>query len=100
MTCFRPMKQEEMSTTSRRSIRQRLAAAAIFCLLSTYVFAEFPKPSGPINDFAGVLDQPAREELTKLSADVEADTTSEIAVATVTSLDGMSVEEYANRRFR
>src|SRR5262245_18091517 len=100
MSCFRPMKQAEMSTTSRRSMGHALAVAATFCLLSISVFAEFPKPSGPINDFAGVLDQPAREELTKLAADVEAETTAEIAVATVTTLDGMSVEEYANRLFR
>jgi len=94
------MKQGEMATSSGASIRQSLAAAALPFLLAIAVFADFPRPSGPINDFAGVIDPSALEELKALSADVEAATTSEIAVVTVTSLDGMSVEEYANRLFR
>jgi len=62
-------------------------------------FTGFPKPSGPINDFARLLDAPTIEQLKTLSADVEAETSAEIAVVTVTSLDGMSVEDYANRLF-
>ena len=82
------------------SRRRSLAAGVLVALLTIPVFADFPKPSGPINDFAGVLDQTAVETLRMLAADVEAQTTAEIAVATVTSLDGMSVEEYANRLFK
>ncbi len=62
--------------------------------------AALPKPSGYVNDFAGILDAPTRAALEQRLKDVEARTSSEIAVATVTSLDGMSIEEYANRLFK
>ncbi len=58
-----------------------------------------PKPSGPVNDFAKVLGAESRTRLTTLIEGVESETSAEIAVATVTSLDGMSVEEYATRLF-
>jgi uncharacterized protein len=61
--------------------------------------AGLPQPNGRINDFAGVLDEPTRAELAALSAAVDAETTAEIAVATVTSLSGMSVEDYAVKLF-
>jgi uncharacterized protein len=59
-----------------------------------------PKPDGYINDFAGVLDAETRATLNARLRDVEAKTSSEIAVAIVTSLDGTSVDEYANRLFK
>jgi uncharacterized protein len=62
--------------------------------------ASLPKPSGYVNDFAGILDAPTRATLEQRLKDVETRTSSEIAVATVKSLDGMSVEEYANRLFK
>ena len=58
-----------------------------------------PQPSGAINDFAHVLTDESRTTLTTLVEAVENDTTAEIAVATVTSLEGLSVEEYANKLF-
>lgn len=72
------------------------------CLTSGLLFAQgdFPKPTGRVNDFAGVLDASVEAEIDQLLADLERKTTSEVAVAVVTSLDGMSVEEYANRMFK
>jgi len=61
---------------------------------------DFPKPTGRVNDFAGVLDESAERELVTLLESLERETTAEVAVATVVSLDGMSVEEYANKLFR
>jgi uncharacterized protein len=62
--------------------------------------ADFPKYTGFVNDFAGLLDVGTRTQLEELLRAVEADTSAEIAIAIVPSLDGMSVEEYANRLFR
>lgn len=59
----------------------------------------FPKPSGYVNDFANILDAPARAELDALLREAEEKTSAEIVIATVPSLDGMSVEEYANKMF-
>lgn len=80
------------------------AGAALACwLLAAGVVcaqAALPKPAGRVNDFAELLGAPARAALEQRLQDVETKTSSEIAVATVKSLDGMSVEEYANRLFK
>ena len=60
----------------------------------------FPKPAGRVNDFANVIDASVESEIDSRLNRLEQQTTSEIAVATVTSLNGMSVDEYANRLFR
>jgi uncharacterized protein len=67
--------------------------------LGVSLLAAFPTPHGPVNDFAGVLDDAAKAELTSLVRSAREQTTTEIAVVTVPSLDGMSVEEYANKLF-
>ncbi len=77
-----------------------LALILTTTLGAALVAADFPKPTGPVNDFAGLLDGPTKASLTTLIDAVEKETTAEIAVATVTTLDGMSVEEYANKLFK
>ena len=84
--------------------RLQLVVVATFHLLLAFTVAvgaqALPKASGYINDFADLLDGHARVALEQRLKDVEAKTSSEIAVATVTSLDGLSVEEYATRLFK
>jgi uncharacterized protein len=62
--------------------------------------AAFPKPAGFVNDFANILDASSREALDQMLTQVERETTAEIVFVSVTSLDGMSVEEYANKLFK
>jgi uncharacterized protein len=65
------------------------------------VFAQsLPKPAGRVNDFANVIDAATEADIDRDLDGLEQRTSSEIAVATVSSLDGMSVEEYATRLFR
>lgn len=73
--------------------------ASVSLLLVVALHAQLPRPSGAVNDFADVLTADDEHTLTALVERVEATTSAEIAVATVTSLDGMSVEEYATRLF-
>lgn len=68
-------------------------------LWSAVLAAQLPMPAGAVNDFAGVLTADEERALTELVQGVEDATTAEIAVATVTGLDGMSVDEYATRLF-
>ena len=82
---------------SRRLIWSLAAVAIVAAVLRLH--AAFPTPHGPINDVAHVLDAATTTELAKLVGDVRDKTTAEIAVVTVPSLDGMSVEEYANKLF-
>src|SRR5689334_2397002 len=60
----------------------------------------FPKPTGRVNDFANVIDPAVEAAIDQQLNSLEQKTSSEIAVATVASLDGMSVDEYANRLFK
>jgi len=59
-----------------------------------------PKPTGRVNDFADLIDAATEAEIDRRLAQLEQQTSSEIAVATVHSLDGMPVDEYANRLFQ
>ncbi len=59
-----------------------------------------PPPSGYVNDFAHVLDVASRDDLEALLRATEQKTLAEVSVVTVTSLNGMSVEEYADRLFQ
>lgn len=77
--------------------------AAFWCALTVAATAELradlPRPVGAINDFAHVLGASEVQTLTALAEDVERTTGAEIAVATVTSLDSLTVEEYATKLF-
>ena len=78
-----------------------LMAAALLCCfcISLAAFAQdsLPKtkPAGYVNDFAGVLSQSGRDQLTALCTEVDQKTKAQIAVVTVKSLDGQAVEDYA-----
>lgn len=53
------------------------------------------KPQGYVNDFAGVLSAQATEKLTALCAEVDRKTKAQIAVVTVSSLEGEPIEQYS-----
>src|SRR5882672_5599724 len=53
------------------------------------------KPQGYVNDFAGVLNTQAKEKLTALCAEVDQKTKAQIAVVTVSSLEGETVEQFS-----
>ena len=55
-----------------------------------------PEPTGFINDYAGVLDAGVRGQLEAIGAELKQKTKAEVAVAVVKSLEGDSVENYAN----
>ena len=54
------------------------------------------QPTGHINDFAGVLSGQAKSQLEMVAAEVKQKAGAEIAVAIVKSLDGDTVENFAN----
>src|SRR5687768_6868593 len=73
----------------------RLLTASIVALQ----IAAFPRPDGYVNDFASILDEAAETYLERYLTTLERETSAEVVVATVTSLDGMTIEEYTNRLF-
>jgi uncharacterized protein len=55
---------------------------------------EFPPLTGRVNDRAGLLSERDQKELDAALARFEKETTNQIVVATVESLQGLSIEEY------
>jgi uncharacterized protein len=61
---------------------------------------KFPPYSGHVNDFANVLNPQTKEKLELWLTNFEKMTGTQIAVVTVTSLEGRPIEEYANGLYR
>jgi len=57
------------------------------------------KPQGYVNDFAGVLSAQAKDKLTALCTEVQEKTKAQIAIVTVSSLEGVPIEQFANDLF-
>lgn len=53
------------------------------------------KPQGYVNDFAGVLSAQAKDKLTALCAEVDQKAKAQIAIVTVSSLEGEAVEQFS-----
>jgi uncharacterized protein len=53
------------------------------------------KPQGYVNDFAGVLSAQTKDKLTALCAEVDQKTRAQIAIVTVSSLEGEPIEQYS-----
>lgn len=53
------------------------------------------KPTGYVMDTAGVLSQPARDQLTALCTELEQKAQAQIAIVTVKSLNGQPIEDYS-----
>jgi uncharacterized protein len=58
-----------------------------------------PAPTGYIDDYANVLTPPAKSELEDLCNDLHTKTKAQIFVVTINSLEGESVETFANHLF-
>jgi uncharacterized membrane protein YgcG len=61
--------------------------------------AEYPRPTGYVNDFANQLAQADREALENKLRAYEHDSSNQVVVAIVPSLEGESIERYANDLF-
>ena len=59
-----------------------------------------PKPAGRVTDLANVIDPATEAEIDGRLEQLERQTSSEIAVLTVPSLDGVPVDDYAVRVFK
>ena len=74
-----------------------LIALLLFPRLSLAV--DFPSASGFVNDFAGILKQGERAELSALLKNFEAQTSNEIVIAIVNSFDGLESFTYSQELF-
>ncbi len=75
---------------------------AVFLLgaiTATRAETPIPKPSGLVNDFAGILSPPYRENLVRLTDELFQKTGIPVVVVTIPDLGGAEYNEYANRIF-
>jgi uncharacterized protein len=73
---------------------------ALWVIATASLGAAFPAPQKYVADEAQVVSEAATAAINSSLRDLEQQTTAEIAVVTVNSLDGMTVEDYANRLFK
>ncbi|HEX6217243.1 MAG TPA: TPM domain-containing protein [Vicinamibacterales bacterium] len=81
-----------------------VTSASTLALLITVVSAQaqgtLPKPAGRVTDLANVIDAATEADLDRRLDELERQTSSEVAVVTVTSLNGVPVEDYALQLFK
>jgi uncharacterized protein len=80
--------------------RARRRIAAFLLLLASPVVAEHLVPDGYVTDGANVLSAPIKRALSAAAAELDQKTGAQVAVATVKSLDGDSVDAVAVRMFK
>src|SRR6266849_1027578 len=59
----------------------------------------FPQPEGWVSDFANVISTKAKKHLTTLCVEVDQKTHAQIAVVTIDSTGGTSIDDYAKTLF-
>lgn len=60
---------------------------------------DYPESIGYVNDFAGILSTETELKLNRMIADLEKQTTAQVAVATIESISPETVETYTNKLF-
>ena len=60
---------------------------------------DFPEYRGFVNDYAGIISDNGTSQLEAQLAQLEKDTSAEVAVVTIQSLQGEPLEDYANKLF-
>jgi uncharacterized protein len=81
-----------------------LAVMIILIVVSTSVFAadDYPSPTSEffVNDFAGVLSRETRDDIQRIGKSLEDQTTAQVVVVTVSSLNGEDIDSYAYELFK
>ena len=90
-----------MVMASRVYLSVSLIMLALFAALPARAAdPQFPALTGRVVDEAGLLSPASKERITAWLADFERQTKRQVVVVTVTTLQGLSIEDYANRLFR
>jgi uncharacterized protein len=84
----------------KRALRIVLFLNCIWVVALTCAWATMPaKPQGWVSDFDGILSDQTKAQITSVLDETEKSTGDEIAVVTIPSLEGMTVEDYAVKLF-
>ncbi len=81
-------------------MRKLFLICCLFLLFAQSVWAQdLPTPVGYVNDFANVLSPETKQTLEQQLTQLEKDSSIEIAVVTIKSLEGEDLNDYASRLF-
>ena len=81
---------------SYRQSLKKVASIILTLSLSSFAWAaNYPKPIGPVNDFANVIDQQNKTKLTTLLTALQNQTGIAMVIVTIPSLEGSDIESYA-----
>src|SRR5437016_6110576 len=83
----------------QRSMLLLLAVLGLTCALQAEQVKQL-KPTGYVDDFAGVLDAGSAQRITQICSQIEHKAQAQIAVVTVHSLEGSDIEGYAVDLFK
>lgn len=81
---------------------KRLLVSFLCLLFSAVVVSAYSSPGMPtgyVNDFAGVLSAQAKQQIELRLSSLDASTSAQVSVVTIKSLDGDTIENYANKLF-
>lgn len=73
---------------------------SLILLLQVASAVEYPHIEKYVNDYANIIDPEYKDKIQRLAENIDKNTTVEIAVVTIESLEGDSPENYANTLFR
>ncbi|MGH9856056.1 MAG: TPM domain-containing protein, partial [Blastocatellia bacterium] len=93
-----PIAQMKFSLRSFLFFLAILACASLSSALAQQ--KRFPTYTAHVNDFANILDQQTKAKLELWLTNFERMTGTQIAVVTVSSLEGRPIEDYANELYR
>jgi uncharacterized protein len=81
------------------SLRSISLLIATLTVIGSTATPDYPQPKGYVNDFANVIDVQSGERLTALCTELDQKTHAQVAVVTIQSLNGDSLEHYATSLF-
>jgi uncharacterized protein len=86
-------------TLARKLFIPALMVALIFAA-AVNGYAQYPKPTGHVNDFAGVMQSGTRQQLENILSEFKTKTGVEIVVAAVADMGGLDESTYAVELFK
>lgn len=75
-------------------------ALTLFIAAGAFGYQNPGKPTGFVNDYAGLLDTSSRQTLENKLTQFEKDSSNEISVVTIASLNGDTIENFAEKLFQ
>src|ERR1700704_6219499 len=81
------------------ALRCSLAVVCLAALLHAEPIKQL-KPTGYVNDFAGVLDASSSDSMRKIAEQIDQKAKAQIAIVTVHSLEGADIESYASDLYK